>query len=571
MSTYPNVILVNLISRAFLQRFQAPLATTMLSGYLKAKLSDVSVTQIDMQVIFETFNSEGKSEALKSFHRTVDETVNMIQELVNHQEKTIIGFSMKWKTQDETKEIIRRVYEFASKDRVLFVLGNLISTFSYEEILREPGFEGVLAVVGEGEDALMSILKNSMVGPIDLSNYANIPNLTYNQHGAIATPTVGRIDLKMYPDQTIPDASKLYDSEYKVYAYETSRGCAWGACTFCSIKHQFGGLFSKKEEVWGWRYYPVEKVLADFRSFAAQGARVFDLKDSEFFGPVRSRNGIDPFEQSAARVEALAGGLIEINKGLEEKISINHISVKVDTIYRDGETQKNKRKRDLYELLKEAGLAGVYLGVESGSHEQLRRYCKGSTVEENKVAVRIMRDIGLDLEVGFIFFDGLVTIEELLENVQFIEETQLYETPSRLFGSLRIQTCTPYYKMAEKSDLVGEYDSGMMTSRCLFKNQGIQQIEATFNLWEEPTRKLIKLLPREANTAVYREDFYFMKDLVTVASHGLGGIPKVLASHVSDRHILLSDFAKEFRDGDILEEYLTEAMRSNERLLDKKQ
>jgi len=492
------------------------------------------------------------------------------RKLVSDEEKTIIGFSMKWKTQDETKEIIRRVYEFASRDKVLFVLGNLISTCSYDEILREPGFEGVLAVVGEGEDALVSIVKNSMVGPIDLNNYANIPNLTYNQSGIIATPAVGRINLKMYPDQTIPDASKLYDSEYKVYAYETSRGCAWGVCSFCSIKHQFGGLFSKKEEVWGWRCYPVEKVLADFRSFAAQGARVFDLKDSEFFGPVRSRNGIDPFDQTAERVEALARGLIEINEGLEEKISINHVSVKVDTIYRDGETRKNKRKRELYELLKEAGLNGVYLGVESGSHEQLRRYCKGSTVEENKVAVQIMRDIGLNLEVGFIFFDGLVTIGELLENVKFIEETELYETPSRLFGSLRIQTCTPYYKIAEKSDLVGEYDPGMMTSRCLFQHEGIQQIEDTFNLWEEPTRKLIKLLPREANVAVYRGDFYFMKDLVMVASSGPESMQKVLASHVSSRHDLLTGFAKEFRDGDILEEYLADAIRSNGRLLARK-
>ena len=108
MSEYPHVILINLISKHFLQRFQAPLATTMLSGYLKAKLPNIVVTQIDMQIIFETFNSEGKSDTLKSFNRTVDETVDIIYKLVSHhEENTIIGFSMKWKTQDETKEIIR--------------------------------------------------------------------------------------------------------------------------------------------------------------------------------------------------------------------------------------------------------------------------------------------------------------------------------------------------------------------------------------------------------------------------------------------------------------------------------
>ncbi|MGB2791471.1 MAG: radical SAM protein [Candidatus Moraniibacteriota bacterium] len=413
----------------------------------------------------------------------------------------------------------------------------------------------------------MSIVKNSKAGLIDLSNYGKIPNVTYSQDGVIATPVAGRVDLKMYPDRTISDASQLYDSECKVYAYETSRGCAWGACTFCSIKHQFGGLFSKKEEVWGWRCHHVERVLTDLKSFAAQGARVFDLKDSEFFGPVRRKSGIDPFDQTAGRIEAFARGLIEINKGLVEKISINHVSARVDTIYRTGEVEKNQRKRRLYELLKEAGLKGVYLGVESGSHGQMKRYCKGSTIEENKVAIQTMRDIGLDLEVGFIFFDSLVTIEELLDNIKFIEETELYKTPSRLFGSLRIQTCTPYHRIAERNGLIGEYDSGMMTSRCLFQNEGVQKIEDAFNLWEEPTRKLIKLLPREAGILLYRGDFCFMKDLVIAASLGQVDAREVFERHVPSRHDLLSAFANEFRGGDILEEYLADSIRSNEQLL----
>ena len=387
MYEYPNVILINLISKAFLQRFQAPVAIVLLSGYLKAKLPDISVTQIDMQKIFETYNSRGKSDTLKSYKRTINETIKKIYTLVSHQqEKTVIGFSMKWQTQDETKEIIRRVYEFVSKDQVLFVLGNLMSTFSYQDMLTQPGLENVLAVVGEGEDALVDIIKNSKVGPIDLSKYEKIANVAYSQEGVIARPKIKRVNLKKYPSQIITDASDLYDSEYGVFAYETSRGCAWNSCTFCSIKNQFGNFSSKEEGVQNWTCYPVEKVLEDIQSFVKQGARIFDFKDSEFFGPIRSRNGLDPFEETTKRIEALAEGLIKINEKLEEKISINHISVRVDTIYREGEDQKNERKKSLYKLLKRAGLKGVYLGIESGSSSQLKRYCKGSTVEENKNA-----------------------------------------------------------------------------------------------------------------------------------------------------------------------------------------
>ena len=175
--------------------------------------------------------------------------------------------------------------------------------------------------------------------------------------------------------------------------------------------------------------------------------------------------------------------------------------------------------------------------------------------------------MSLDLEVGFIFFDGLVTVPELFENIKFIDEMALYETPSRLFGSLRIQSCTPYNKIAKKNNLVGEYDPGTMTSRCLFQHKDIQEIEDSFNLWEGATKQLIKLLPKEVRPAVYKGDFYFMKDLIISAQEGLDSLCEVLVRHASKRKILLSDFTRIFRRGDLLEEYLINAIRSNECLL----
>jgi radical SAM superfamily enzyme YgiQ (UPF0313 family) len=562
-----GIVLVNLISEAYIQRFQAPLATTILKGYINSKIPEISVNHIDMQMIFGKINSSGDSNILLSFNKAIKEVSETIINLAMQKEKLIVGFSMKWQTQDVTKQIISQVREKIPENKILFVLGNIISTFSFNDLLQESGFENVLAVVGEGEDAIVNIILNSKSDFFNIDDYIDIPNVTFFHNGKVKDVYVKRVNLDDYPDGVIQDVSMIYDSEYDVFAYETSRGCDWGKCTFCSIKDQFGGLFTKKEAVWGWKPYPVDKVLADFQRFVAQGARVFDLKDSEFIGPVRIIRGVDLFDKTVERVEKIAKGLIEINKGLEEKISIKHISVRVDTIYRKGEFERNKRRRKMFELLKEAGLKGVYVGIESGSISQLKRYCKGSTVEENREAIRIIKEIGLDLEVGFICFDGMATVQDIINNIDFIEETELYKTPSRLFGSLRIQECTSYYKIAQKAGLVGEYNKDIMTYSCLFKYDDVRQIEEAYTIWEEAIRKMVKVLPKDCSSLIYEDDFLFMKDLVANAQLDLSSIPDILFKHVSMRHDRFIEFKKRFSVNDLSREFLEEAIKINNNIV----
>jgi radical SAM superfamily enzyme YgiQ (UPF0313 family) len=73
----------------------------------------------------------------------------------------------------------------------------------------------------------------------------------------------------------------------------------------------------------------------------------------------------------------------------------------------------------------EAGLDAVFIGLESGCQSQLDRFTKGTTVEQNRKAIEIVRELGLKMDVGFIMFDPYVTVEELEQNMRFIRELEL--------------------------------------------------------------------------------------------------------------------------------------------------
>lgn len=92
----------------------------------------------------------------------------------------------------------------------------------------------------------------------------------------------------------------------------------------------------------------------------------------------------------------------------------------------------DEAQEDLLRMLKDVGLAEVFVGVESGSQTQLDRYNKQVTVEQNRQAIETVRRCGLNLRCGFIAFDPHVTIPELLENMAFITETKIDRVGSRI-------------------------------------------------------------------------------------------------------------------------------------------
>jgi hypothetical protein len=74
-------------------------------------------------------------------------------------------------------------------------------------------------------------------------------------------------------------------------------------------------------------------------------------------------------------------------------------------------------------------LRRLFVGVESGSASQLRRYGKGQTLAQTVDALRVASHLGVPLEFGFITFDPLLTAAELGENLAFLARTDVICNP----------------------------------------------------------------------------------------------------------------------------------------------
>ena len=437
-----------------------------------------------------------------------------------------------------------------------------------------------MAVVGEGEEALVSIAKKAKQNISKIDNteiYQSINNVAVNVDGNIHLAELKRVDLRHYPALIINNPADIYDKEWDVHALETSRGCPWGKCTFCSIKNQFGGKCLNSD--WKWQPFSISKILKDMENYAMSGVRNFDIKDSEFFGPTRSD---DEFNQTMDRVEEFAKGIFAINEELKsidnipnKTISITHVSARVDTIFNSDpeESIKNLKRKNIYALLKSAGLRRVYLGIESGSHSQLRRYCKGVTVKENSFAIKILRELGLDIEVGFIFFDYLANLEELQENIEFIEQNRLHETDSRILGSLRIQKGCSYVLLAKNRGLLKDSDNEQLSYDASFIDLDVAKTEHIFCLWEKATYKLAKVLPSYFRIESYKMDFYFIKDVLNCfTKSSIDLLPDKIKKHKITRQKFLIDIKESIDDGlfgkkshKLITEFLEFAIEENEK------
>jgi radical SAM superfamily enzyme YgiQ (UPF0313 family) len=93
------------------------------------------------------------------------------------------------------------------------------------------------------------------------------------------------------------------------------------------------------------------------------------------------------------------------------------------------ECRADEVDEDTLRALKEAGLRAVFMGIESGVQRQLDTFNKGTTTEQNRRAIELVRNVGLAMGSGFMLFDPYVTVEELQENIRFIRETGILRGP----------------------------------------------------------------------------------------------------------------------------------------------
>jgi radical SAM superfamily enzyme YgiQ (UPF0313 family) len=309
-------------------------------------------------------------------------------ELVQSEQPQVVGFSL--------------IFQYVAPDfgRVIQVLrdagvtahitmGGHYPSFDYAEVLqRIPGLDSIVRF--EGEPALVELMEKLASG----EDWRTIRGLAFRRDGAIVAtplrPSVADLDTLPWPHRD--------DIDYQGHDLPTasvlgSRGCPWD-CSFCSIRP-----FYEAQEGPLRRLRRPEAIVEEMRVLHRErGVPVFLFQDDDFLaGGTRAR-------QWACRI---AGGLVQA--GLAGKVAFK-VSCRSDEIH-----------EDCLKQLMAGGLTHIYMGVENGDPQGLLNMNKRITPQQHLRAGRILKELGLSFDFGFMLLDPDSTLAMVRNNIDFLD------------------------------------------------------------------------------------------------------------------------------------------------------
>ncbi|MCR9068469.1 MAG: magnesium-protoporphyrin IX monomethyl ester anaerobic oxidative cyclase [Rhodobacteraceae bacterium] len=274
----------------------------------------------------------------------------------------------------------------------LRVLGGIHATFMYKQVFSECDSVDVI-VRGEGEEIIVNLMNAWRDGNYETDRH-RIKGLAFKDGDQIkatqAAPTVKDLDA-INPDWTLLEWDKyIYvPLGVKVAIPNMARGCPF-TCSFCS-QWKF------------WRDYrvrdPIKVVDEIERLVEDEGVGFFILADEE---PTINRRKFIQFCEEL------------IKRDLPRRVQWG-INTRVTDIYRD---------RELLKFYREAGLVHVSLGTEAAAQLKLDQFNKETKVEENKEAIRLLREADIFTEAQFIVGLDNETPETLEETFQMAWDWQ---------------------------------------------------------------------------------------------------------------------------------------------------
>jgi anaerobic magnesium-protoporphyrin IX monomethyl ester cyclase len=249
---------------------------------------------------------------------------------------------------------------------IVTIIGGPHPTFLYEEIFRDDANHADFVIRGEPEETLISLMATAPNGPAD-----EVKGIAFLKDGdVIATPQRPHIvDL-----DALEVAWHLLDWEDYHYNVEpwgrmasvlTSRGCMMG-CSFCSQR-----LFWRGE----WRARDPRKVVDEMRHLVEHHEVEFITLIDAY--PTRDRS----------RWIQILDLLIEAD--LDVRLLIE---TRVEDIIRD---------EDILQKYYDAGIIHVYLGAETSTDDKLGSLNKGTTTDQNKQAVDLLKKFDIMVEASF--------------------------------------------------------------------------------------------------------------------------------------------------------------------------
>lgn len=300
-------------------------------------------------------------------------------EKVLERKPDVIGISPSMDSFPAVIELVNYLRSHQYKGQI--VLGGVYASFEADSLLDAigPQIEGVLA--GEADETFQEFLQ---AGDIH-----DIPGAIYwRQEEIVRNPRQEANDnldsLPLPYRETFPVVRGLKTPSHIM----GSRGCR-GNCSFCSVAcYQ---QFSTEKR---WRGRSPESIVAELVDLSRQGENMVKLIDDNFFG-----------QRVDSRRELRFAQLLK-DSGINMRF---RLSLRVDDV-----------ENSVIDLLKQAGLFAVSLGVESFVQKKLDDFAKGTTVKQNIEALEILHKHSIYVQMGHIMFWPFTTMAEVKEELHYL-------------------------------------------------------------------------------------------------------------------------------------------------------
>lgn len=337
---------------------------------------------------------------------------------------------------------------------VLVAAGGNFATRHHEEILKHFN-EFDFIIRGEGDYTFYNLIEGYNKNGLD-----SVAGITYRKNGKVVVNVPSDELVNIEIDQ-FADRQVLEDNNLSIAYIASSRGCTRN-CSFC-CNHVF--WMPEKNYKWKGRSAKatVDEIEYVHNTYKIQ---VFNFVDSSFEDP-----GV-----SNERMREIAAEIIRRNMKIAFFVNFRVFSIKhIDF-------------DETIDILKKAGLVGVFFGVETANEADKKLYKKALDSNLSVQAVNYFKNKGLSYSCGFINLNPYSTIDNLKENNELLRSLKLGSY--FLFRSkLRVYKGTPLFESIKKDGLLRadkyyNYDFEFLNKNVEIVSEGIEKfLTSEENKW----------------------------------------------------------------------------------------
>lgn len=418
-----------------------------------------------------------------------ENSIIIIKEYFEKVKPNIIGFSINYGTYSVLRELWTQIRHLIS-ERALCLFGGAIPTYIPEAIFSISDMKNTVIVLGEGDIACPAVISSWL----NNKSYNGISNICYIKNDIIKTSDKILVPKKAFVEPFREHIPTLVEKKVQIFT-ESSRGCSWGVCSFCSR-----GLTDAKGHGDEYRRLPIERLKTDLLNLKRKLVSSVTYADEDFGG-----GNLNEF---ASFVERLSN----FSKANNINIPFD-VSMSVHSIYADNYSESElKKRKTVIKKLKKIGLRKIFLGIESGSRTQLDRYHKSHKPNEALNAIAIIKEIGINVELGFIMFDPLCNLEEVECNFNYISDNNLLKHISFFSNELRLCLGSKYLNTLQ------EYET-KVGLKLYNRNLDYDTLSYSYTHASDPINELLRHI-RKWNFVI-RKYHYPLNNL---SRYGTGGI-----------------------------------------------